>query len=382
MFKINALIALSILGLSACGGSGSRFVDSAVVLDGVFKDSNVAGLSYESGVHKGKTNAAGKFRYEEGEDVSFSLGKIEFGSGLGKPVMTPVDLVENGKLTDTAVVNRVRLLMMLDKDNTPGNGIEISQKVQDKANDWDAVDFTATNFLNEVNTIQIDATAEDGVAHALPDADAAIAHLKTSLLCTYAGAYVGGYTGSESGNIAFMVDPVSANVKGSSFNPENEVSVDVNNIAVIDYDNELEFESGEDSAKKFSGKLSSTDKMQGSWANVSDEALTGDFTADRIGGANNAVYRYAVSFSGSDKGLYTFDVASDNKVTGTSYSVSSKEQSTLTGTLTDNTLTVTVADGTEINGIVDETTLTLGGVWSNVSDLTAGNFTGSGCKLN
>jgi hypothetical protein len=179
-----------------------------------------------------------------------------------------------------------------------------------------------------------------------------------------------------------MVDPVMGNVLGSSYNLENQVSVVVNSVTEIDYDNNLEFESSEDSSKKFTGKLDSTDKLQGTWVNTSNAQSTGDFSASRLGGISTAVYRYSASFTGGDKGLYTFDVAADNKVSGTSYSVSSKKESALTGTLLNNVLKVTTADGPEIDGIVDETTLAMSGVWSNVSALEAGNFTGGGCKLN
>ena len=242
--------------------------------------------------------------------------------------------------------------------------------------------FLQRIFSGEVSSIIVDASVEDGVSHSLPDAQAAMTHLKTTLLCSFAGAYVGEYSGTETGNIALMVDPVMGNVLGSSYNLENQVSVVVNSVTEIDYDNNLEFESSEDSSKKFTGKLDSTDKLQGTWVNTSNAQSTGDFSASRLGGISTAVYRYSASFTGGDKGLYTFDVAADNKVSGTSYSVSSKKESALTGTLLNNVLKVTTADGTEIDGIVDETTLAMSGVWSNVSALEAGNFTGGGCKLN
>ncbi|MFW5427362.1 MAG: hypothetical protein ACKE8R_08935 [Methylophagaceae bacterium] len=382
MFKLNTIIAISLFGLTACGGGGGGFTERPVVLDGIFKDSNVTGLSFVSGDQKAITDA-GKFKYESGENVTFSLGGIDFGTALAKPVMTPIDLVTDGKLSDTEVINRVRLLMMLDEDNTPSNGIVISPKVQAKAERWSAVDFSAVDFLNEVNAIQLEATAEDGVAHTLPSSDDAIAHLKTTLLCSSAGAFVGTYTGSESGNIAFMVDPVSGEVSGASYDSASQVSYGVNSLTEIDYENDFDFVAGEDSAKKFTGSLSSSDEMQGSWLNVSNNTKTGSFSGERIGGSGNAIYRYTAVFTGDNgKGVYTFDVASNNAVTGLAYNVSSKAQSVLTGTINDNTLDVTAADGTAIDGLIDETTRALTGVWANVSVLDAGTFSGGGCKLN
>jgi len=393
MLNKNILITLSMLGLVACGGGGgSKSTTPAVVVkDGIFKDSNVSGLSYVSGAQKGITDTAGKFRYEVGKNVNFSLGKVDFGSGLGKPVMTPIDLVENGKLSTPEVINRIRLLMMLDKDNTPTNGIEISPKVQAKAKEWDVVDFTSNDFLGEVNNIVVDASVEDAISHALPTAEAAKTHLKTTLLCSFAGAFVGNYAGNETGNIGLMVDPVTGKVKGSSFNPANEVSVEVKSITAINTDDGLGFESGEDSAKKFSGKLSTSDDMQGTWEDASRVGSKGAFSASRIGGTSNAVFRYTVAFNGDDKGLYNFDVDSANKVSGTTYSVSTNEQLTLTGTVANNPekddemlLIVEVEDGTKIRGIIEKSTLALAGTWFKVleTNVPDGTFSGGGCKLN
>ena len=387
MFKNNRLIVLitvSLLGLAACGGgSGGGSSTTVVKKDGVFKDSNVFGLSYVSGGQSGLTDMAGAFIYEEGKDASFSVGKVDLGSGVGKTVMTPIDLVTNGTLASAEVINKVRFLMMLDKDNTPSNGIEISQKVQAKAESWGAVDFAATDFpTQDVNRIVTEASVEDAVVHELPDAVAAATHLKTTLLCANAGAYVGSYEGTEAGNVALVVNPVTGEVDGSSYYPGNEVSVEISSTTALDYDMGLEFVSAEDSAKTFSGKLNSTESASGTWENSADTTQKGTFSAERLGGKSDAVYRYTVPFTGGDKGLFTFDVDKSNNVTGTTYSVSTKEESAITGKLVDNKLTAQSADGTEIDGVLDEETLSLSGVWSNVTALEAGSYIGGGCRLN
>ena len=218
MYKNYSLIAISLLGLTACGGS-SGGGSSTVVTNGVFKDSNVSGLKYESGDQKGTTDVLGAFKYEEGEDVKFSIGALELGMGKGKPVMTPIDLVANGKLSTPEVINKARFLMMLDKDNMPSNGIEISQKVQDKAEEWAAINFADADFPTQnVNNIITEASVEDGVVHELPDSATASAHLRTTLLCANAGAYAGSYEGTEDGNVVFMVNPITGEVNGSSYN--------------------------------------------------------------------------------------------------------------------------------------------------------------------
>lgn len=383
MLKINGLITVSLLGLTACGGSGGG--SSAVVTNGVFKDSNVSGLSYESGDQKGITNELGAFKYEEGTDVSFNVGGVSLGSGKGKSVMTPLDLVANGQLATPEVINRVRFLMMLDKDNMPSNGIEISDKVQEKAKSWEAVDFSATDFPNQaLNSIVVDASVEDAVSHALPDADVATAHLRSTLLCANAGAFKGSYSGSESGTIAFVVDPVTGEVNGSSYNPNNEVSVEVKNTVAIDYDSGLTFVSAEDSAKAFSGTLQSSDDIDGTWSNTSDTTSNGSFEAARFGSKSDSTFRYAASFIGDDKGVFIFNVDVSNNVTGTVYSVSTEEESNLNGNISaENKLTATSDDGDEITGFIDPDTLAFtSGAWINGQQQSTGSFTGGGCRLN
>ena len=301
MLKINGLMAVSLLGLTACGG-GSGGGASVVVANGVFKDSNVSGLSYESGDQKGVTTQLGEFKFEEGADVSFNIGGVNLGSGSGKSVMTPLDLVVDGKLATPEVINRVRFLMMLDKDNTPSNGIEISNEIQEKAKSWSTVDFAdeAFPFNEALNKISNDASAADGESHSYPSAEVATAHIRSTLLCANAGAFKGTYSGSESGNIVFVVDPVTGEVNGSSYNPDNEVSVEVTNTEAIDYDAGLTFVSAEDSAKAFTGTLQSSDNIDGTWVNASDADATGAFTVERFGSKSDSVFRYAASFVGDD----------------------------------------------------------------------------------
>ena len=186
-------------------------------------------------------------------------------------------------------------------------------------------DFAATDFPTEdMNRIVTEVSVEDGIVHELPDAETASTHLKTTLLCANAGAYVGTYEGAEAGSVALVVNPVTGEVDGSSYNPDNEVSVEINSTTALDYDMGLEFVSAEDSAKTFSGELNSTESVSGTWENNGDAGQKGSFSAERIGGASNTVYRYTVSFIGGDKGLFTFDVDQGNNVKGTSYSVSTK----------------------------------------------------------
>ena len=383
--KLASLIAISLLGLSACGGGSSSKFEAPKVLGGVFKDSNVKGLSFVSRGEEGITDEKGAFTYEDQRDVVFSLGGVELGTGKGKAVMTPIDLVTNGSLKKTEVINKVRFLMMLDKDNEPSNGIELSDKVQEKAKTWTSVNFKAGVFPSEnVHSIVTEASVEDAVAHQLPESDVALAHLKTTLLCANAGAYVGSYTGDQTGGMALMVDPVTGRVQGSSYNPKTEVSTEIKSIVALDYDKDLEFKSGEDSAKLFTGAVESTEVLSGKWNDRANLTISeGNFSVTRVGGKSDATYRYSVVFNGDDKGLYTFDVDESNNVTGKSYSVSTKKESELSGEVDeDGLLAVTSESGDKLTGYIDKDTLALDGTWRNDKNKSHGNFDGGGCKLN
>ena len=383
MLKINAVIIVSALSLSACGGGSSK---STKVLNGVFKDSNVAGLSFISGEEEGVTNDKGEFSYEEAQSVAFSIGGVALGSGAGKSVMTPLDLVENGSFASDEVINKTRFLMMLDENNKPSDGIVISSKVQEKAKSWGLVDFSSDNFPTaDVNSIVVDASVEDGISHALPTIATAGAHLKTTILCASSGAFVGTYKGTEEGNFAFIVDPVAGDVKGSTYKASAEAPVEVMTTTGVDYGNDFEFVSSEAGAKSFTGKLSSADAMSGLWVDSANADNKGDFTGSRLGGKSDAVYRYTVVYksnSGDTQGLYTFDVSKSNKVTGTSYDVSSKKESELSGKIKDNKLTVDTKDGTELTGFIVDDTLSITGVWINGNQQSNGSFEGGGCRLN
>jgi hypothetical protein len=110
---------------------------------GVFRDSEVAGLYYETETKSGITNSAGEFEYIEGETVAFYVGDIKLGSGPASEDMTPLSIAstENASLDSPEVKNIAALLQTLDSDNDPSNGISIEEATIN-AISIDAIDFT------------------------------------------------------------------------------------------------------------------------------------------------------------------------------------------------------------------------------------------------
>jgi len=120
------MIAISFL--NGCGGGGGVAAPSEPLLEGVFIDSPVEGLEYETPTRTGMTDEDGTFHYYAGEMMRFYIGDIELGEAPAKSVMTPIDLVEGA--TDEnhpAVINMARLLQTMDEDMDPENGITITE---------------------------------------------------------------------------------------------------------------------------------------------------------------------------------------------------------------------------------------------------------------
>jgi hypothetical protein len=90
-------------------------------------------------------------------------------------------------------LNRVRFLMMLDRDGDPRNGIQISAAVTAAAASWAPVDFNTTDLPAALGAVIQQARTADGGSHALPDAPSAQAFLRAAYACAYSGDYQGTY---------------------------------------------------------------------------------------------------------------------------------------------------------------------------------------------
>ena len=193
-----------LLLLGGCGGGGSGgsgggnpgvTTTKAVLLDGV-----VQGVRYDAGSGvTGVTDANGVFDYVEGQSVSFYLGNILLGtaSPIDKPagltrvladkIVTPLELVGvNANLDDPQVLNRVRLLLTLDADGDPNNGIQIASSVVTALQSTSSLDF-GTAF--DPTTILQTASNASGQSMVLVDSNTAKQHLCDSLQrdCTSGG---------------------------------------------------------------------------------------------------------------------------------------------------------------------------------------------------
>ncbi|MFT6692397.1 MAG: hypothetical protein ACJAXH_002935 [Colwellia sp.] len=149
-FKRSALLIMVLL-LAACGSDDSApTVDIApaeeTLLTGVFVDSAVEGIFYETATQSGTTNSLGEYNYLPGETVTFSIGAIVLGAAPASGVVTPLSIVPDAVSADNVQVNNiVRFLLSLDSDGDPDNGISISSDITTAAADT-VVDFSVADL--------------------------------------------------------------------------------------------------------------------------------------------------------------------------------------------------------------------------------------------
>ncbi|MCF6324947.1 MAG: hypothetical protein L3J89_11615 [Gammaproteobacteria bacterium] len=424
MHKLSlSLVTIAALALAGCHGDDVIHAETPapIIASGMFKDSSVSGLTFESGGQSGTTGSDGSFNYEVGNSVTFSVGGIILGTGIGAPIMTPIDLITNGSSDSPQVKNMVRFLTMLDSTPPLSSGIQISSAVQTIANSWNQVDFSSINLDADLAGIISDVASADSRIPVLLNTEDAKLHLTSTLLCLYSGAFVGTFTGSDQGRIGFHVN--SGTILDSGTNEVEGItySTVTNRYAILsgdraddlrfipvghndirrfingapdstDVDNDTDLTELE---SIFTGNFTTPDSTSGEWIKRIPTAASGTFSGTRIGGAADALYRYTAEYISAadpdrtnDAGLYTFDIDSSNNVTGVAYSIVNNTMESLSGVANGglNGLQITTASGTTISGTInyDNIVITdgrvIGGLWND--GVNNGTFTTSGCQLN
>jgi len=130
-------------------GCAENNQDDYALQEGYFEDSAVEGLKYKTISNDGKTDKDGKFYYCSGEMITFYVGDIQLGESVpAKPFMTPRDLVPKDK--GDPEKNKLliaRFLQTLDADNSPDNGILITEDIHNSAVKTDSFDPKSVIFI-------------------------------------------------------------------------------------------------------------------------------------------------------------------------------------------------------------------------------------------
>jgi hypothetical protein len=152
-------------------------------LTGVFLDSAVANVNYQTDTLTGTTNEQGEFTYVEGESVTFSIGEVVFPLIPAASVITPLELAESKDITEPSVVNMTRLLQSLDKDGDPSNGIEITDTAKSSATAFLNFNLPVVDFASSADVLLLLADAgQDEIVSELVDIHDAIVHLEETLI--------------------------------------------------------------------------------------------------------------------------------------------------------------------------------------------------------
>ena len=436
-----SLVTIAALTLAGCHGDEPHHPTTApTIASGSFKDSTVSGLTFESGGQRGVTDADGSFSYEVDNFVTFSVGGVTLGSSIGAPIMTPVDLIPLASSDSPQVKNIVRFLTMLDSTPPLSNGIQISSAVQSVASSWNQLDFTSVDLEADLAGIMSDVVSADARTPVLLNTVEAKQHLESTLLCLNSGAFVGTFSGGDQGRIGFYVssgsdlsygantaDTSGANeVYGIAYSTStnryarisgNDIKYDANSrFLPVGHNYIRRFISGApdfsdvdgDSVaagnlaaltpipgeleSSYIGNFTTPNSTSGEWTKRIPTAATGLFSATRIGGAPDTLYRFTAQYLTAgdtshtqDAGLFTFDINSSGTVSGLAYSIVNNTQEGLSGTASltaaTNGLQLTTTSGITIDATIDLSAGTIvGGVWD--SGGSNGTFTGSGCQLN
>jgi hypothetical protein len=138
-------ILIGMMGCSQGGGGPAVFKAEGSYKTGYFIDSPVEGLQYHTITWDSTTDSKGTFLYQDGEEITFSIGGVVLGRTQAKSIITPVDLDNLVQPNfSTRVINITRFLLSLDQDGNPGNGITIPQGIRD------ALKYIHVDFSNPV----------------------------------------------------------------------------------------------------------------------------------------------------------------------------------------------------------------------------------------
>ena len=164
--------------LTGCGGGGGTNNESSIVSSevGIFLDSPVMGIVYDTPSFSGKTDELGRFSFNAGESIVFSIGDITLPATSARDVVHVSDIF-GGSIDDQNVINLARLLLTLDEDNNPDNGISISNTAF-AASLGINIDFSSPSFETDV----INYVANAGGSVVLVPENDAVNHIQETLV--------------------------------------------------------------------------------------------------------------------------------------------------------------------------------------------------------
>lgn len=420
------LCAATLMLFVGCGESvrdgglhTGKYYPSDNSAQGRFIDAGVEGLSYERVTGSTKiTQKGGTFSYYFGEELTFKVGNLVLGKMFGSSTITPKELVSYKNLElDTSinspeVNNRVRLLMSLDSDNNPDNGITISAAMQNAALAWDTPDF---NLSESAFTTALQSATKGDITTVVSKA-VAKTHFEKSLRCVYSGAYRGSWvlpSGNREGFVGVMIqsngtivalgDGQDLNKSDNNPNPNDVIYA----TGTHDMDTGLYSFSQTYHFDVNLGRIVSSNITDINGTGISQgynsvkgsfiqDGVAGIYTAQRVGEGKNVADRYTgfgylnddgdADNTATDAilGLFTFDISRDGSVVGLIHDARTNEEPALSGTVDYTTGSVHLNLDSGLGHYIEGTLAfdgTLALTWYDANGIKLGYLRGNGCQL-
>ncbi|MET0332997.1 MAG: carboxylesterase family protein, partial [Rhizobacter sp.] len=120
----------TLVSVAACGSGDDNAAPATQT--GTFVDSPVAGLNVQGGALGARTtDAQGRYNYQAGDTLTFSIGNLALGSATAAATLTPLSITGGAaSATDQRVTNKLILLQTLDADGDLNNGIQITDGIR------------------------------------------------------------------------------------------------------------------------------------------------------------------------------------------------------------------------------------------------------------
>jgi hypothetical protein len=184
MMQLQTIKLLCVLStalvISACGGGGGGGGGSSPPAPvtgsqtGILTDAAVQGVSYRtsSGV-TGVTDAQGRYNYNPGDTVAFTLGGLTLGNVTATGIISPIQLAagDSNKLSNLLV-----LLQSLDSDGNPNNGIAIPTAAASAVPSLMNLSQTPSTFASGSNTALVSSMQAGGITRTVTTQASATAH--------------------------------------------------------------------------------------------------------------------------------------------------------------------------------------------------------------
>ena len=161
----------------------------AATESGALSDSAIAGVAYStsSGV-TGVTDASGKYTYNVGDTVTFTLGTLTLGTVTATGIISPVQLAAGNA---TKLTNLLVLFQSLDADSNPNNGINITAPTAAGVTGAINLTSTPTTFASSANTALQSAMTAGGLTGAIKTVDQANQHFASQAFAQFSANVYG-----------------------------------------------------------------------------------------------------------------------------------------------------------------------------------------------